>query len=329
MYRNKSNFYLSSDTLNEKLHLSIINPNKRKEDTLSINYKQTTFIQIAKAIFSTYGGCLKKETKEILEKKHGKEKVPVNFLCPEDLVDIQLDFYDLDNKITDIRSKNTIPRVFQKKETVSENERVENMIASLNQKGLDVLSKWLKVFDLNYDLQVEYAHEFCQIKLKNNNTGYLSNIHDMGKGINSILPLLVKTLSSNKNIFITEEIEQNLHPKAQAKIADFLVEATCNRDEFVKLKDKKKKEMKDSDSPGTDSDRLSAQYIIETHSEYLILRLLKLVKLEKIRPEFISINYVEMKNGRSIIKNLPIDNEGKFLMKWPDGFLPDADDEDM
>ena len=36
-----------------------------------------------------------------------------------------------------------------------------------------------------------------------------------------------------------------------------------------------------------------------------------------------------MENGETKIHHLPIDNEGKFLMKWPDGFLPDANDEDM
>jgi len=74
----------------------------------------------------------------------------------------------------------------------------------------------------------------------------------------------------------------------------------------------------------------TSQFIIETHSEHLILRFLKRIKDSKkrksmrpIKPENISLLYFRpdpIKNCTQI-KRIRISEDGGFVDSWPDGFF--------
>ena len=63
------------------------------------------------------------------------------------------------------------------------------------------------------------------------------------------------------------------------------------------------------------------QLIIETHSENLLLGILKQVRDKKIKPEELSVLYVYMENGVSKVDDLEVNEKGGFKSKWRDGFF--------
>ena len=63
------------------------------------------------------------------------------------------------------------------------------------------------------------------------------------------------------------------------------------------------------------------QFIIETHSEHLILRLQRLVYEKQIKPEDVSVIYVSRGPEGAKAERLNLDEEGDFIDEWPNGFF--------
>jgi len=131
---------------------------------------------------------------------------------------------------------------------------------------------------------------------------------DIGVGVSQILPLVVASQMVKKGIISIEQPELHVHPRVQVAIGDLLTQSDTN-----------------------------ANFLIETHSEHLILRLLRRVRetsdnelpdgLEKVRPEDISIVYLEPSKKGVIAKSIDIDKDGEFTSKWPSGFFSERREE--
>jgi len=94
----------------------------------------------------------------------------------------------------------------------------------------------------------------------------------------------------------------HLNPKLESVLADF----------FVYMIDKKKRLM------------------IETHSEYLLLRLRTYIKEGKIDNKKIVLYFTENINGSSEIRKINIDENGSFPDNdWPIGFFEQSLSENM
>ena len=66
------------------------------------------------------------------------------------------------------------------------------------------------------------------------------------------------------------------------------------------------------------------RFIIETHSEHLLLRLQKLIRNGELSHEDIAVVYVDRgKNGSQCLE-LRIDSEGDFIDEWPNGFFDEG-----
>ncbi|MCY1294490.1 hypothetical protein D9M70_437880 [compost metagenome] len=63
------------------------------------------------------------------------------------------------------------------------------------------------------------------------------------------------------------------------------------------------------------------QWIIETHSESLILRIQNKIKDKTLSPNDVSIIYVEATPLGSRVLEIPMDRDGDFMVDWPDGFF--------
>ena len=109
---------------------------------------------------------------------------------------------------------------------------------------------------------------------------------DTGVGISQLVPLIIGALSSPNRTWLVEQPELHLHPKAQALIGDLLIQATVA-------------------SRGGDH-----CFIIETHSEHLILRLLRRVRETcqlflkndyPLHPDELSVVYV----GKAGLSDMP------------------------
>jgi predicted ATPase len=122
-------------------------------------------------------------------------------------------------------------------------------------------------------------------------------LSDVGFGVSQILPLIVQSLSSTNRTITIEQPEVHIHPGLQADLGNLLAEA---------IKEPRKN-----------------QFIIETHSEHLILRLQRLVRVGRLNPNDISVIYARRGSEGSIIDHLMLDEDGNFIDDWPEGFFPE------
>ena len=68
-------------------------------------------------------------------------------------------------------------------------------------------------------------------------------------------------------------------------------------------------------------------FIIETHSENLLLRLKKLVRQGKLDKDNLSIIYVDKDETGSVCYSIKLDENGDFIDKWPNGFFEESFEE--
>ncbi len=122
---------------------------------------------------------------------------------------------------------------------------------------------------------------------------------DVGIGITQVLPVLVTAYASRNKLIAMEQPEIHLHPALQAELGDVFIEAAI----------------------GEQKNR----FILETHSEHLILRILRRIREGRLRPDDLSVLFVEPLPGRaSRIVELRVDEEGDFIDRWPGGFFEES-----
>ena len=179
----------------------------------------------------------------------------------------------------------------------------------------EAVNYWFNEFDIPYKLgikslgDVELAGERIAVELTDSRTNTPVTIADVGFGISCILPVIVEGVASPKNtILCIEQPELHLHPRLQASVTDLMIDTIADEP------DKRK------------------QWIVETHSELLILRLQRRIREGKISPDDVSVLYVDPNDdsveGSAIIK-LRLDENGDFTDDWPDGFFDEGFNELM
>ncbi|MCI0410456.1 MAG: DUF3696 domain-containing protein, partial [Acidobacteria bacterium] len=72
-------------------------------------------------------------------------------------------------------------------------------------------------------------------------------------------------------------------------------------------------------------------FLIETHSEHLLLRMLRRIRettdgelpngLPRVRPEDVSVLYVQPGREGAEVVHIPVTEEGEFERPWPEGFF--------
>ena len=162
------------------------------------------------------------------------------------------------------------------------------------------IPKWLQRLDLidSYRLNpipnTETGYEFLVRKYKG---GPEVRLTDVGFGVSQVLPVLVLCYYVPEgSILILEQPEAHLHPKVQSELADLLIEVVKNR---------------------------KLQIILESHSEHLILRLMRRIAEEQISADDTAFYFCEMNEGTSEIERLNVDDYGN-ITNWPQNFFGDA-----
>jgi AAA ATPase domain/Protein of unknown function (DUF3696) len=122
------------------------------------------------------------------------------------------------------------------------------------------------------------------------------NLLDSGTGVAQVLPLLVQLADDTdtntlwSTLQIIEEPELHLHPAFHALLAELFVNAA----------------------------RQHRRFLIETHSETLLLRLRRSIAEGDISPNDVALYFVDQKNGVSHARHIHIDELGN-LDYWPSG----------
>ncbi len=158
---------------------------------------------------------------------------------------------------------------------------------------------WLQRLDLidSYRLNpvrnTERDYEFLVRKYKD---GPEIRLTDVGFGVSQVLPVLVLCYYVPEgSILILEQPEAHLHPKVQSELADLLVEVVKER---------------------------QLQIILESHSEHLLIRLMRRIAEEQISANDTAFYFCEMKEGVSEIERLNVDDYGN-ITNWPQNFFGD------
>lgn len=170
------------------------------------------------------------------------------------------------------------------KEYILPNNEVEKM--SL----LDALDEWAIHLNVASEIKVEKKNSFGFSVSVSNTQRKKSDIMNVGIGTSQVIPVLITGLLSEKGEYlIFEQPELHLHPYSQSRLADFFVDLV----------------------------KRGRKIIVETHSEYLILRIRYLILVESISGDDIVINFFQNKGGTQI-------SQGKLSgygnLQYPDDF---------
>ena len=133
------------------------------------------------------------------------------------------------------------------------------------------------------------------LKVKVKRGSNWASLADVGFGVSQLLPIIVADLQLVDNSsLIMSQPETHLHPSIQAELGTY----------FVKQVNQSEK-----------------QYIVETHSEYLINRLRLCIVKGEIKPEDVAVYYFEntVKEG-SIAHRIEFTKQGQIL-NAPQGFF--------
>lgn len=157
----------------------------------------------------------------------------------------------------------------------------------------------LRQFGAGYSIQVgRTGGDVFGLELLDQVTGTPVSIVDVGFGISQVLQIIVQSTVSTDSVVLVEQPELHLHPRLQAELGSLF--ADCVGDPYRN------------------------QFIIETHSEHLILRIQRLIREGKLKNSDVSVVYVMKSEEGSQCYPLRLDEEGDFIDEWPEGFFEEG-----
>lgn len=146
------------------------------------------------------------------------------------------------------------------------------------------------------------------------------HVQDLGTGISQIFPIVVASCLREVGLIVIEQPELHIHPRLQVELGDLFAET------ISKYSESDRAPPKDENS-----------FLIETHSEHMLLRLLRRVRetthgnieeqSKRLSQNYLSVIYIENKNGSATAQRLRLDSEGEFIDRWPEGFFRERSDE--
>ena len=175
------------------------------------------------------------------------------------------------------------------------------------------VNEWLKRMDIRYEIGVRLwqakksgrsaAQSRQELALTDTRNQTSVSHRDIGVGVSQMLPILATACGSNNQIHAIEQPEIHVHPALQAELGDLFIESALG-------------ERKNT-------------FLLETHSEHLILRILRRIRETSsgvksktpIRPEDVAVLYVQPSDKGSRVVELPITPDGDFATPWPGGFF--------
>ena len=173
------------------------------------------------------------------------------------------------------------------------------------------VNDWFSRFKIPYELDVRkvgdmaVSGEHIALVLVDRRSKTPVTLADVGFGINQVLPVIVEGadffIPAEGRVLCVEQPEIHLHPRLQANLADLMI--------------------------GTIRGEGEKQWIVETHSELIILRIQRRIREGKLDPSDVSVLYVDPSpdgmEGSSIIQ-LRLDENGDFIDYWPNGFFEEG-----
>lgn len=138
---------------------------------------------------------------------------------------------------------------------------------------------------------------------------------DIGVGISQLLPVVVACVDRRGRLLLIEQPELHLHPSLQTSLGDLLLAARLST-----------------------SSESSSPIVVETHSEHLILRVLRRIRethdgelppppSRHCRPDDVAVYFFENNQEGTKATRLRIGADGEFIDRWPYGFFDERSEE--
>ncbi|MGD0962016.1 MAG: AAA family ATPase [Methylomonas sp.] len=153
---------------------------------------------------------------------------------------------------------------------------------------------------LNYILD-SYSDGFRELVIYDKSKQFALSHRDIGVGVSQLLPVLALAYASTDKIVAIEHPELYLHPNLQAELADVFIESALGEQQNT--------------------------FILETHSQPLLLRIMRRIREGKLNPSDVSVVYVDPNQPGSRLYELRLDAEGDFIDEWPHGFFEECFEE--
>ncbi len=123
-------------------------------------------------------------------------------------------------------------------------------------------------------------------------------LDQVGYGVSQLLPVVDVAVHAERQVICVEEPELHLHPRLQARLGNLFATAVV---------------------------RGRNQVIVETHSENILLRVRRLIRNGKLRPEEVAVLYVDnVDEAGASVRRLRLGDRGELLDPWPTGFFDDG-----
>lgn len=179
-------------------------------------------------------------------------------------------------------------------------------VLAANPKLVDEVNEWFGRLGLGYQVRIVTpssdevsvtAGDFAVLGLIDvrEDPPSLVSSRAVGYGISQITPIVVQSLLSKNGMLLIEQPEVHIHPRLQAQVGDLLINCV--------------------QAGGN-------QVLVETHSEHLVLRLLRRVREGTLHPSDLSILYVDLlADGAAHVRRLDVDESGDLVEGWPGGFF--------
>jgi hypothetical protein len=157
-------------------------------------------------------------------------------------------------------------------------------------------------------LRERISETFDELVLIDLRTNTAVTHRDVGIGISQVLPVLVHAHADRGQIVAIEQPEVHLHAELQAELGDVFIHSALG-------------EQKNT-------------FLLETHSEHLILRIMRRMRQTKegklpqgfppVTAKDVAILFVQPDGPRSIVREMPLNDRGELVKAWPGGFFEES-----
>lgn len=149
-----------------------------------------------------------------------------------------------------------------------------------------------------------------RLRITSNESGLEVAPTDIGVGVSQLLPVVIGAMAPSYHLLAVEQPELHVHPAVQCRLADVLALQVIGKERIL---------------------------LLETHSEHLMLRLLRRVRETaagksedeklQLKPEDLSVLYISSESGGMNVMHLPVNDDGDFDQPWPKGFFEERAEE--
>jgi len=158
------------------------------------------------------------------------------------------------------------------------------------------------------DLSAGHVDSSVRRLLLDTGSGTLVLPSEVGAGISQMVPIIVASLvEGGRGLALVEQPEIHVHPALQVGFGDMFLDAAT---------------------------RQGRQFLIETHSEHLLLRLMRRMRqtaegtlpegAARAQPSGVRVWFVEREATGCLIRNMPLNERGDLVKAWPGGFFEEG-----